>query len=170
MEIGSWTRCLNLLETAYKVCDSKDSLLYAHLLNTAAIIHGKRNHTTVSLTLYNESRLIRERLLPRSHEELANTYNNIGNVLLSQCEYEKAHEAYQKAIDIDMLKPEEERNKILHLRYLNVGGVYRFQNLFEKSREYIEIGRTFAVRHFGENTYYEAMYVLSLVLGAIITL
>ncbi|KAK0730156.1 hypothetical protein B0H67DRAFT_548163 [Lasiosphaeris hirsuta] len=60
---GSWNTCQELLAVAFKACNDKDSVLYAHLLNTSAALNGKRKNTAEALKLYGESKEIRERLL-----------------------------------------------------------------------------------------------------------
>ena len=121
LESGSWNACQELLAIVFKACDYKDSVLYAHLLDSSAALNGKRNNTAEALKLYEASKDIRERLLGPDHEELANTHNNIGLVLESYCRPQEALESFHRAIAIDMKKPEPERNKILHIRHLNVG-------------------------------------------------
>ncbi len=124
LESGSWNTCQELLAIAFKACDDKDSVLYAHLLNTSAALNGKRNNTAEALKLYEASKDIRERFLGSDHEELANTHNNMGLVLESCCRPQEALESFHRAIAIDMKKPEAERNKILRIRHLNVGSAY----------------------------------------------
>lgn len=146
-----------VLSTAYKACRDKQSLFYAHFLNTEACILGKRGRSSEALVKFRESRTIREKLLPAHHEELANTYNNMGNALMSECEYEEALKLFRAAIEIDKMKPVKERDLILHIRHLNLGEAYgRLQN-WEKAIKHVEKGRKFAISNFGQETYYDGM-------------
>jgi tetratricopeptide (TPR) repeat protein len=157
MESGSWGRCEKLLETAFKTCDDKESILFAHLLNTSAYLQDKRNRSKEALELYEVSKKIRETHLGPLHEELANTYNNMGLALESCCRFHEALECYQKAVEIDLLKPEKERNKILHIRHLNIGSAYANLERYPEAQSHIEKGRHFAIQTFGKDTYYESM-------------
>jgi tetratricopeptide (TPR) repeat protein len=148
--------CLDLLNIALKAC-KKDSLLYANLLNTKGGVENKRNHSEQAYAAFFESRRIRENLLPKDDEEIANTYNNLGNVYQSDCKYEEALDLHRKALAIDMNKVVEERKKIVHIRYLNIGNTYAFQGKCIEAREYIEKGRTHAIEIFGAHTHYDAV-------------
>ena len=68
---------------------------------------------------------IRKRLYPPDHEEMANMYNNYAMLHLTREvtpeTIEEAESLLRKAIKIDLTKPEDERNRILHIRYLNMG-------------------------------------------------
>jgi tetratricopeptide (TPR) repeat protein len=81
----------------------------------------------------------------------------MGLALESCCRFTEALDCYQKAIDIDLLKPETERNKILHIRHLNMGSVYTNLKQYSKAQSHIETGRQYAIKTFGKDTYYESM-------------
>ena len=100
---------------------------------------------------------IREKLLPPDHEELANIYNNLGNAYKSDCKFDEALRLYNKAVAIDMKKPIKERDQILHIRHLNIGSAYAQKGDIDQAKRHIKIGRTYAVKHFGDGTHYEAM-------------
>ncbi|RDW67055.1 hypothetical protein BP5796_09804 [Coleophoma crateriformis] len=156
LETGEWVVCLELLNIALRLC-KKDSLIHANLLNTKGGVENKRNHSKEAYAAFFESRRIRETLLPKDHEEIANTYNNLGNVYQSDCKYEEALDLHQKALAIDMTKAVEEQNKIVHIRYLNIGNTYAFQGKCSEAREYIEKGRRHAIEMFGAQTHYDAV-------------
>lgn len=152
-----WDSCQALLDVAFQVCDNTDSVLYAHLLNSAACLRGKRNRPLEALELFQESKTLREKHLGHSHEELANTYNNMGLALMSCCRYEDALESFKLAIKIDLLKPERQSNKILHIRYLNIGNAYAALGQYDDAKMNIEKGRGFAIKTFGVQTHYESV-------------
>lgn len=81
----------------------------------------------------------------------------MGLALMSCCEYESALESFKLATKIDLLKPERERNKILHIRYLNIGNAYAALGQYDDAKLNIERGRGFAIKTFGPNTHYESV-------------
>lgn len=83
----------------------------------------------------------------------------MGLALKSCCRFDEDLVCYQKAVHIDMLKPEHERNKILHIRHLNLGSAYCHLKQYDKAETHIENGRDFAIQTFGQETYYESMQV-----------
>lgn len=157
LESGLWNSCQDLLEVAFQVCDDTDSILYAHLLNSAGCLRDKRNRPLEALNFFQESKTLREKHLGHSHEELANTYNNMGLSLMSCCRYKDALESFKLAIKIDLLKPERERNKILHIRHLNIGCAYAALEQYDDAKMNIEKGRGFAIKTFGAHTHYESV-------------
>jgi tetratricopeptide (TPR) repeat protein len=140
-----------MLRIGFMVCDNKKSLLYASLLNIKGIIAGTRNRTKEAYDLFEETRIIRSALLPPDHEHLANTYNNLGNELLSAGRYGEALDYYFKAINIDT---KNKRRQTLHIRHLNIGSVYMFQGKFREAREQIQIGQELAAKELETSANY----------------
>ena len=155
-ELGTLKQCLKLLSVAYRTCDNKKSLLYATLLNTAAAVEEKRNHSDTALELHTIAREVREALLPADHEELANTYNNSSMSLMSKLRLEEAEDLLLRALSIDFQKPAEAQKKILHTRYLNLGLLYTLMGRFHEARENIKMAEEFVISNFGEGSYYIA--------------
>lgn len=159
MECGNWSWCEGVLNTAFTLYTDEQTLIYAHLLNTAAYLRDKRNQGKEAMEYYEKSYKIRKDLLGPTHEEVANTLNNMGLAHLTLCQYEDAALKFSNAISIDMTKPENERSQILHIRHLNLGAAYRCQRQFDKARVHVEIGRQHAIKTFGPETHYDAVSV-----------
>lgn len=160
MEIGSWSEVQTFLKLAIDLCEDKTSLLYAHLCNTAGQTECEQGRARNGRPYLETSKAIRERLLPQDDLDLADSYNNYANVIQVEWKDSKAlNEAktlYQRALDIDLSKPLEERSSLLHIRYLNLGTLYTCQNEFEKASEHLEIGHRYCLLTFGPNSHWDA--------------
>jgi tetratricopeptide (TPR) repeat protein len=153
MESGAWSEFLDLMATADLACKDKETLQWAHLCNSAGLVECERGNSKAAYVHMNTSRRIREKVLPFDHEELANTYNNYANVIMTESQDKAslamAESMYLKALEIDKSKPEEESALILHIRWLNLATVWMFQKRYAEAIEAVETGRQYAIKKFG---------------------
>jgi hypothetical protein len=141
-----------LMNTAMKLCEDKDGLIYAHLCKSISCVEMERAYADAALPYIQKSLEIRQRLLPPDHEELANLFNNYGNMILQAYRENTSQEFIDlqlKAISIDMTKPKAERELILHIRHANTGRALRLLEKYEEAIWYIEEARKYALNNFG---------------------
>jgi tetratricopeptide (TPR) repeat protein len=155
-EISNFSECKAVLDVAFKMCQEKNSLLYANLLNTAGIIATRQNRINDGYKHHKECLQIRKALLDKDHEEVANSHNNIGNTYLSDCKYDEAIKEYLEAIRIDRLQPEAEANKILNIRYSNIAEAHMMKYEYNEMENYLNLSQQLAIEEFGEDTFYDA--------------
>ena len=79
-ERGTQREALELIEIALEACPIKQSLTYAHLLNSKMMSYFKLNELKEARKALQESKSIREMLLDPADEDLAATYSNLGNI------------------------------------------------------------------------------------------
>lgn len=163
MECGAWSQFRILIEVAFEVCEDKQSIEYAHLLMSAASVACESGNAGKAYPLIDKAMEIRKALLPPDHEELANLYHNYANIHLTYevtpTTIKAAKETIYKALAIDMTKPECERNKILHIRYLVLSLAYTLDGEYDKAWEYINKAQKYAVETFGPKCHFWARYV-----------
>jgi len=99
------------------------------------VLKDKSNNYAQALDYYFKTLAIREKVLGKDHPKVADSYNNIGNVLNSQSKYEEALEYYFKTLAI--------REKVLGkdhpnvaVAYNNIGNVLFNQGKYEEALEY----------------------------------
>ena len=158
MECGASNECIELMDTALDVCEEKDSLDYSHLCNHLGCNEYERAHPELARPYLTKSLEIRETLLPADHPELANSYNNYGNLVLQEFQEGAPQEAvrlFEKAVAIDLLQPEVESSKIMHIRHFNLGKSYWLLGKFPEALTNITAARDFAIRTFGPSCHFE---------------
>jgi tetratricopeptide (TPR) repeat protein len=157
MERGSWSEFEDLFATADLVCDDKEGLTWAHLCNTAGCVEYERGNAPRSRPWMETSLAIRKKLLPANDQELSDAYNNFANLLITESQsadaLEKALSLYFQAAHIDENVPEGD--KVLHIRYINIGAVYTWQSKYKLASEYYGRARKCAVSTFGPKCHFE---------------
>jgi tetratricopeptide (TPR) repeat protein len=129
---------------------------------SAASVACESGNASKAYPLIDKAMEIRKALLPPNHEELANLYHNYANIHLTYEVTPKtisaAKETIYKALEIDMTKPEAERNRILHIRYLVLSLAYTLGGDYTKAWAYIDEAQRYAVQTFGEKCHFWARY------------
>jgi tetratricopeptide (TPR) repeat protein len=135
-ETGQLNSTLDILRVAFLVCLDKESLLYAHLCNTASSCYFDLNDLTRGRAYAKETLDIREKSKtaksPEEEEDIANSYNNFGNFDCAAGDY--------KAAMVHFGRCEEIRLRLgkgliipLGILHLNVGRMLCRQKLFSEA-------------------------------------
>lgn len=148
---------LELLKTGFELCND-DKLLRANLLNTAATIAEKQSNTSDAEKMFLESLQIRQDVLPPDHEEIANSFNNLGKAYCTKQQYKEAISLFQKAINIDEKKPPEESKKILYIRHLSMTTAYILLGDTQTAWNHLNLAKEYAMHKFSSSSYYVAVY------------
>ncbi|KAH6627865.1 hypothetical protein F5144DRAFT_653394 [Chaetomium tenue] len=109
MERGSWLEFQDLFVTADMVCEEKNSLTWAHILNTASLVESEKGHAEKAGPLIEEALRIRERLLPPDDMDLSDAYNNYGFMLLVESQEPQMMREAAKYFDMARLLDENTR-------------------------------------------------------------
>lgn len=150
-ESGSNRENLVLLETAYAACPDKDSLRYAHLLNTASQTYYGLNDLEHSREALERSKAIREALLGAKDEELGNTYNNLGIVESAEGRLDNAIEYFQRANETRAHLSEEEG--LFATTLMNTGRAFFLKRDYEAAANaYSKAERIFSLK-FGADSF-----------------
>jgi tetratricopeptide (TPR) repeat protein len=97
-------------------------------------IKNDQGKYTEAITYYEKSLEIRQKT-PENHPDLANSYNNIGDVYINIGEYSKALSYYEKALEIyQKTLPANHPN--LATSYNNIGLVYKDMGEYSKALSY----------------------------------
>ncbi|KAH9892135.1 hypothetical protein F4778DRAFT_784878 [Xylariomycetidae sp. FL2044] len=145
-ERGTQREALQLIDIAVEACRDKNSLVYAHLLNFAGVIHFNFNELALSREALQKALTIRQAQLEPTHEEVAATLANLagnqdrslelwkrimeirqniqapklnfarGNLELAQFRYDAARSHFQTALDI-ILESAKDDLKIAAIQY-----------------------------------------------------
>jgi hypothetical protein len=152
------------METAFQSCQDTDGVEFAHLCNTHGQLQLERGNPSAGLELLDKALKIRRRLLGENHAETANTYNNYGNAVLQAYETPDAPRQalpyYLKTLELDNLKPAEERKQCVYPTLLNISRVYRLLEEHETAMRYVDEAEDSVENMFGPGTHFDASYVL----------
>jgi tetratricopeptide (TPR) repeat protein len=160
MESGASDECMELMNMAIEVCEDKESIEYAHLCNTAGCCEYERSHVKEAYPFMDESRRIREKLLPWNDPELADTYNNYANLVLQDFKpgaLDEALKLYSRALEIDETQPLEVKSKVLHLKHQNLGLVFNLRGDYEKAIYHVQLAAEYSRKTFGDVAHHVAM-------------
>ena len=142
-EIGEHGESLNTLKVAFDACEEKQGLIYAQLCNNAACIYYELNDLN-NCRRYNEHALnIRKKKLKVDDVDLANTYSNLGCLLLSENRLDDSLEMYRKAEIIEK-KYTQDDPEYLCLTILSIGRVHFVKKNFAMARSQYEQARKMA--------------------------
>jgi tetratricopeptide (TPR) repeat protein len=120
-----------MMEIACSASDSKDSLLYAHLVNTIGSAQFEQNLLKKSRANYLLAREIRERQLSDNDLQVAIVLANLGNVETAVGNYEEARDLLEQAARIREIQREP---LMLGLTFLQLGRVWFLKNEFDLAR------------------------------------
>ncbi|KAL8950292.1 MAG: hypothetical protein Q9222_003658 [Ikaeria aurantiellina] len=150
-EVGEHRESKLLLKTAFSVCKDEESLLYAHLCNTAGVVDFELNHLPMCRQSLEKALEVRRKLLEPDHEELANTINNMGNLVSAEGNPEEAMKYFRDAKEIRQRLGEDSAVP-LAVTYQCTGRALVLQGKFDDAMEQYEKAESLAVQYAGINT------------------
>ncbi|EXJ60696.1 hypothetical protein A1O7_04849 [Cladophialophora yegresii CBS 114405] len=131
-EIADYEEALNLVEIARAAAQDKESLDYAHLLNTAGVTYYELNKLRSARGVLEQCYIIRSRLLPEDHAEIATILSNLGNLETAEGNFEAASVWLERAVSIRESIGDEAAS-LLALNYLQIGRVHFLQDHFAEA-------------------------------------
>ena len=142
-EIGEHDESLKTLRIAFDTCEDQTGLIYAQLCNNAACIHYELNDLD-KCRIYNKKALgIRGKKLKADDVDLANTYSNLGCLLLSENRLDESLEMYRKAENIER-KHTQDDPEYLCLTVLSIGRVHFVKKKFDIARSHYDQAKKMA--------------------------
>jgi tetratricopeptide (TPR) repeat protein len=111
-----------MVQVAQSVSPNQESLLVAHLRNTAASAHFELNELRLCRKEYEISRSIREERLPPNDKEVAVILANLGNLETSEENFDEARLLFKRAAAIRQ-EIGDSAAIMLALTYLQIGRV-----------------------------------------------
>ena len=142
-EIGEHDESLKTLQIAFNACEDKTGLIYSQLCNNAACIYYELNDLTNCRTYNDQALSIRKRKLKSDDVDLANTYSNLGCLLLSENRLDESLEMYRKAESIE-IKNSQDDPGYLCLTVLSIGRVHFVKKQFHIARSHYDRAREMA--------------------------
>ena len=122
-ELGQLNDGLDLLKIAYNSVPHRQSAVYAHLCNSAAVIYYEQNDLKPCRDFNERSRKIREAVLSEDDLDRATSYHNLGSLASAQGRYDDALELYAKT-ERTLIKAGEEAVISLGLIHMMTGRVF----------------------------------------------
>jgi tetratricopeptide (TPR) repeat protein len=155
-EVGDYTTCLTLVETASAACDDKNSPRYANLRNTAGTCYFDMNRLQDCRRDYEIALAIQENEL---HEaKIAYMYHNMGNLETGCGKFEEAMEYFTKAANIRRSLGDRAAGQ-LALTYLSISRLYYFRGMYDEAMKMLESSEALFVRTQGADTHFMALWV-----------
>jgi tetratricopeptide (TPR) repeat protein len=128
------------------------------ILTLTALLHFWSSNGLRSLTAqtYNEQALkIRRTLLPHGHSEIANALSNYAHsIICAGGNMSTALGYLHEALEINMLNPKEDRDKVLHLRHYNICYAFKAMGYFAKARQEVDTATRYVEAEFGKESRY----------------
>ena len=150
-EVGEHRESKQLLKTGFHVCGNEDSLLYAHLRNTAGVVDFELNHLPRSRASLEKALEVRRKLLHPYHEELANTVHNMGNLTSAEGDLETALKYFEEAEDIRSRLGEDSAIP-LAITNQGMGRALFLQHQYDEAMERYEKAELLAEQYAGTNS------------------
>ncbi|KAI4654999.1 uncharacterized protein J4E78_007179 [Alternaria triticimaculans] len=143
MENNFWTECRQVIVEAETICKDHESLAYAHICNTAAIIEYERGHAADAWPYMKKALAIREAQWPSDHHGHCDTLTNHALLLmtenLSPAKFQEAEALLRKVIEL--AKPHhDELHSVLHHHYTNLGVCLLQQGKYDEAMEWVKKG------------------------------
>ena len=142
-EIGEHEESLKTLKIAFAACEDKAGLIWAQLCNNAACIYYELNDLTECRKNNVQALNIRKKKLKGDDVDLANTYSNLGCLLLSEGHLDDSLEMYRKAEIIERKNPQDDP-EYLCLTVLSIGRVHFVKKNFEMAQSQYEDAKKMA--------------------------
>ena len=117
------------MDTAYQTVTDKESALFAHLCNSAAVVYFEQNNLTPCQKANENSLRIRKAVLAPDDLDLVNSYHNLGNLASAQGRYEEALELLAKTETVRVAAGQEAVIS-LGLSHMMVGRVFSLQGKY----------------------------------------
>ena len=134
-EIADYDECLNIVEIGCLACDDKESLTYAHLLNTQGSAWYELNKLKLCRDAFEAAIAIREKLLSEDDPEVTISFANLGNVEAAEGNLDEALMWFGKAANIRE-RVGDKAATLLGLNYLQIGRAYFQKGRSDYSRAY----------------------------------
>lgn len=166
-EISDYTSSSKVVGIALNACEDDDTLLYAHLQNTAGACYMEENDLPRSREHMENVLEIRQRLLKASDPEVAISFANLGNVESAEGNYDKALDLFQRAARI-YTELGDSQVLFLALSWIQIGRVYFLQGLLDDAYKEFMRSENLLLRTGGPNKHYLAQYVFRLLDGSIV--
>ncbi|KAJ8110780.1 hypothetical protein ONZ43_g5787 [Nemania bipapillata] len=159
-DLGDWDETLQLTQVAIEACEKVDEtgLTRAHLLNTESQIHFSLNNLHKCREALEESRRIREMRLDPLHEELANTYMNLGNLEAAEGNYDKCVDFYNSSNAIRERIPSPGAQLMVGLCHLNLARALLWRRDFEGSAAELDVSQSIMEAQGGKD-YHEILFI-----------
>ncbi|KAA8632136.1 hypothetical protein SMACR_07009 [Sordaria macrospora] len=95
-ETGEHRSCYNMVEQAWEMCpDPQNSVIYAHLCNTAGVVHFDWNELSKSEEMHKKCLEIRSKLLPENDPTLSGSHFNLGQVYSALGKHKEAEDEFE---------------------------------------------------------------------------
>ena len=147
-ELGQLNDGLELLKIAYDSVPEKNSAIFAHLCNSAAVIYYEQNDLELCRESNERSRGIREAVLDENHLDRATTYHNLGSLASAQGRYDEALELYAKT-ERTRIKAGEEAVIQLGLIHMMVGRVFFLREQYSTAWKKYQMAEEIFARTLG---------------------
>ena len=156
-EIADHSECLNIVEIGCLACDDKESLTYAHLLNTQGSAWYELNKLKPCRDAFTAAIAIREQRLSKDDPEVAISFANLGNVEAAKGNLDKALEWFEKAANIREHVGDKAAT-LLGLNYLQIGRVYfqKGQSDYGRAYDFYQRAEGIFNKRIGQNRTYVA--------------
>jgi tetratricopeptide (TPR) repeat protein len=133
-----------MMEITCSASDSKETLLYSHLINTIGSAYYETNQLKKCRSNMEAALDLRQRLLPENDLQVAISLANLGNVETAEGNYDEALLVLGEAARIRELHKEP---LMLGLTFLQIGRVWFLRNEFDHARQmYSQADACFAKR------------------------
>lgn len=160
IETGEWDIFWEVVNVAFETCEEKESLLYAHLCNSAGLVETERVRMDEAIKYVDRCRKLREKLLDENDQELSVSYINTANVLLtmhrSEACYDEAIEYIWKAHAIETSKSEIEQKGLMHLQHLILGAAFTYKGVYDQAIDHIGKAQTIVRANMGVGSHFDA--------------
>jgi tetratricopeptide (TPR) repeat protein len=155
-EVGDYTTCLTLVETASAACEDKNSARYANLRNTAGTCYFEMNRLQDCRRDYEVALAIQEHQSAHDDSKVTYMYHNMGNLETGCGRYEEAMVYFTKVVNIRRAQGDRAAGR-LALVYLCIGRLYYFQRKFEEAMKMLADSEALFVRSTGAETHFMAL-------------
>ena len=157
-ECGRLDDALELLDTAYETVPDKESALYAHLCNSAAVVYFEQNDLNPCRRANENSLRIRTAVLAPNDLDLINSYHNLGNLASAEGRYDEALELLAKTEKVRTAAGQEALIS-LGLTYMMIGRVFTLQGKYSEASDRYDLAAEIFERSLGRSSQLTAEYV-----------
>ena len=157
-ECGRLDDALELLDIAYQTVPNKESALYAHLCNSAAVVYFEQNNLNPCRRANEESLRIRKAVLAPDDLDLVNSYHNLGNLASAQGRYEEAMELLAQTERVRVAAGQEAVIS-LGLTHMMTGRVFSLQGKYSEALDKYDMAAEIFKLSLGPSSQLLAEYV-----------
>ena len=166
---GDHSDSLNTYNTALNLAKTKlgpESLEVAACMNCIGVLHYimPKGSADVALGHLKASIRLRKQQLGDSHIDVGTTWNNVGRIYFQQAKYEKAMDAYRRALRI---RRQEQGDSVdVAATIFNIGQVFHQQGERERALRHYQEFLRLAKTHFGE--YHRDICIVTTCIGQVL--